>query len=108
VGRLAVVNLARSPGVPALAIAFVAVAVGIGGFALSYRSTLIRGAADQAANSVPLDAIVSPGPEFTTPLELAPLQHWRALAARAGLPPRRAIAHTTSGGAPAAGPAPGV
>ena len=36
--RLAVLNLARSPGVPALAIAFVAVAVGIGGFAFSYRS----------------------------------------------------------------------
>src|SRR5579863_947965 len=45
--RLALVNLARSPGVAALAIAFIAVATGLGGFALAYRSTLIRSAADQ-------------------------------------------------------------
>jgi hypothetical protein len=106
--RLAVLNLARSPGVPALAIAFVAVAVGIGGFAFSYRSTLIRGAADQAANSVPLDAIVSPGPEFTTPLELAPLRRWRALAAGAVLPVRRTIANYTNGGATVTVPALGI
>ena len=43
--RLALVNLARSPWLPALAIAFLAVAVGLGGFALAYRSTLIRSAA---------------------------------------------------------------
>ena len=106
--RLAVLNLARSPGVPALAIAFVAVAVGIGGFAFSYRSTLIRGAADQAANSVPLDAIVSPGPEFTTPLELAPLQRWRVLAAGTVLPVRRTIANYTNGGATVTVPALGI
>ena len=47
--RLALVNLARSPAVPALVIAFIAVATGLGGFALAYRSTLIRSAADQAA-----------------------------------------------------------
>src|SRR5947208_6493291 len=40
--RLAFVNRARSPGVQALAIAFIAVAIGLGGFALAYRSTLIR------------------------------------------------------------------
>src|SRR5580704_13069444 len=74
--RLAFVNLARSPGVQALAIAFIAVAVGLGGFALAYRSTLIRSAADQAADRVPLDALVSPGPDFRTPLELASLQRW--------------------------------
>src|SRR5208282_1277922 len=79
--RLALVNLARSPGGPALAIAFIAVAVGLGGFALAYTSTLISSAADQAADQVPLDALVSPGPDFSTPLELAPLQRWQALAA---------------------------
>jgi hypothetical protein len=97
-GRLALVNLARSPAVPALAIAFIAVAVGLGGFALAYRSTLIRGAADQAADGVPLDALVSPGPDFNTPLALAPLQRWRALAAGAVLPIRRTDANYTSGG----------
>ena len=51
--RLALVNLARSPAVPALVIAFIAVATGLGGFALAYRSTLIRSAADQAAERRP-------------------------------------------------------
>jgi hypothetical protein len=106
--RLALANLGRSPGVPALAIAFIAVAVGLGGFALAYRSTLIRGAADQAANSVPLDALVSPGPDFNTPLELAPLQRWRALATGSVLPIRRTDANYTSGGETVTVPALGI
>ena len=106
--RLALVNLARSPGMPALAIAFVAVAVGLGGFALAYRSTLIRSAADQAADQVPLDALVSPGPDFSTPLELAPLQRWQALASGAVLPVRRTDANYTSGGGTVTFPALGV
>src|ERR1035441_9777546 len=96
--RLALVNLARSPAVPALAIAFVAVAVGLGGFALAYRSTLIRSAADQAADRVPLDALVSPGPDFSTPLKVAPMPRWQALAAGTVLPIRRTDANYTSGG----------
>ena len=106
--RLAFVNLARSPGVQALAIAFIAVAIGLGGFALAYRSTLIRSAADQAADRVPLDALVSPGPDFSTPLELAPLQRWQALAAGAVLPVRRTDANYTSGGGTVTVPALGV
>ncbi len=106
--RLALVNLARSPALPALAIAFVAVAVGLGGFALAYRSTLIRSAADQAADRVPLDALVSPGPDFSTPLELAPLQRWQALAAGTVLPVRRTDANYTSGGGTVTVPALGV
>ena len=106
--RLALVNLARSPMMPALAIAFVAVAVGLGGFALGYRSTLIRSAADQAADLVPLDALVSPGPDFSTPLELAPLQRWQALAGGAVLPIRRTDANYTSGGGTVTVPALGV
>jgi hypothetical protein len=106
--RLALVNLARSPGVPALAIAFIAVAVGLGGFALTYRSTLIRSAADQAADRVPLDARVSPGPDFHTPLQVASLQRWRALAAGAVLPIRRTDANYTSGGGTVTVPALGI
>jgi hypothetical protein len=97
--RLALVNLARSSGVAALAIAFIAVATGLGGFALAYRSTLVRSAADQAADRVPLDVLVSPGPDFSTPLEVAPLQRWQALAAGAVLPVRRTDANYTTGGA---------
>jgi hypothetical protein len=116
--RLAFVNLARSPGVQALAIAFIAVAIGLGGFALAYRSTLVRSAADQAADRVPLDALVSPGPDFSTPLEVAPLQRWQALAASANstransssavLPIRRTDANYASGGGTVTVPALGV
>ena len=96
--RLALVNLARSSGVAALAIAFIAVATGLGGFALAYRSTLVRSAADQAADRVPLDVLVSPGSDFNTPLEVAPLQRWQALASGAVLPVRRTDANYTTGG----------
>ena len=106
--RLALVDLARSPSVPALAIAFVAVAVGLGGFAFGYRSTLIRSAADQAADRVPLDALISPGPDFATPLQLAPLPRWQALADGAVLPVRRTDANYTSGGGTVTVPALGV
>ena len=106
--RLALVNLARSPEVPALAIAFIAVAVGLGGFALAYSSTLIRSAADQAADQVPLDALISPGPDFSTPLELAPLPRWQALAAGSVLPVRRTDANYTSGGGTVTVPALGI
>ena len=106
--RLALVNLARSPGVTALAIAFIAVATGLGGFALAYRSTLIRSAADQAADQVPLDVLVSPGPDFNTPLEVAPLQRWQALASGAVLPVRRTDANYTTGGGTVTVPALGI
>jgi hypothetical protein len=106
--RLALVNLARSPAVPALVIAFIAVATGLGGFALGYRSTLIRSAADQAADRVPLDALVSPGPDFSTPLEVAPLQRWQALASGAVLPIRRTEANYTNGGGTLTVPALGI
>jgi len=106
--RLALVNLARSPAVPALVIAFIAVTTGLGGFALAYRSTLIRSAADQAADRVPLDALVSPGPDFNTPLEMTPLQRWQALASGAVLPVRRTDANYTSGGGTVTVPALGV
>jgi hypothetical protein len=106
--RLALVNLARSPAVPALAIAFIAVATGLGGFALSYRSTLIRSAADQAADQVPLDVLVSPGPDFKTPLEVAPLRRWQVLASGAVLPVRRTDANYTTGGGTVTVPALGI
>jgi hypothetical protein len=106
--RLALVNLARSVGVPALVIAFIAVSTGLGGFALAYRSTLSRSAADQAADRVPLDALVSPGPDFRTPLEVAPLQRWQALASGAVLPVRRTDANYTNGGETVTVPALGI
>ncbi len=106
--RLAFVGLARAPSLPSAAIAFVAVSVGLGGFSLAYRATLVRGAADQAADRVPLDAIISPGPDFSTPLQLAALPRWRALARGVVLPVRRTEANYSSGGAAVTVPALGV
>ena len=106
--RLALVNLARSSGVPALAIAFIAVATGLGGFALAYRATLIRSAADQAADRVPLDVLVSAGQNFTTPLDLAPLQRWQALVSGTAAPVRRTEANYTAGAATVTVPALGI
>jgi hypothetical protein len=106
--RLAFVGLARAPGPPSLAIAFVAVSVGLGGFALAYRATLLRGTADQAAQVVPLDATVSPSADFTTPLQLAALARWRSISRGRVLPVRRTDATYASGGGSVTVPALGV
>jgi hypothetical protein len=106
--RLALVGLARAPDGPALAIAFVAVSVGLGGFALAYRATLLRGTADQASNQVPLDAIVSPTADFATPLQLAPLSSWRVIAGGGVLPVRRTQATYASGSGTVTVPALGI
>jgi hypothetical protein len=106
--RLALVSLARAPTPAALAIAFVAVSTGLGGFALGYRATLLRGTADQAANRVPLDALVAPSAAFTTPLQLAPLARWRSLAGGPVLPVRRTYATFASGEASSTVPALGI
>jgi hypothetical protein len=96
--RLALTGLARAPELPSLAIAFIAVSVGLGGFALAYRATLTRGAADQAADQVPLDALISPSASFQTPLALAPIAFWRGLAPHGTvLAVRRTIASYASG-----------
>jgi hypothetical protein len=107
-GRLALVGLARAPSLPSLAIAFIAVSIGLGGFALAYRATLVRGAADQAADRVPLDATVSPGADFKTPLQVAAPARWRSIAAGAVLPVRRTEANYASGAATTTVPALGI
>jgi hypothetical protein len=106
--RLAFVGLARSPASPSLAIAFIAVSIGLGAFALAYRATLLRSASDQAANVVPLDATVTAGPDFTTPLEVASAARWSALAGRPVSPVRRTEASYVSGGSSVTVPALGV
>ena len=106
--RLALVSLARSGGPAAAAIAFMAVSTALAGFALSFRATLIRGTADQAANRVPLDALVAAGPDFVTPLELAPLYRWRQLSDGAAFPVRRTQATYLGGAASVTVPMLGV
>jgi hypothetical protein len=106
--RVALVGLARRPSLPSLWVAFVAVAIGLGGFALCYRATLERSASDQAAAAVPLDALVSPSASFATPLSLAPLGRWSALAHGRAWPVRRTQATYVSGDASVTVPAVGV
>jgi hypothetical protein len=53
--RLAGVSLARNPGRSAAAVAFLVVSLGLALFAATYRSTLVRNQADEAAFAVPLD-----------------------------------------------------
>jgi hypothetical protein len=107
-GRLALVGLARSPAAPSLAIAFIAVSTGLGGFALAYRATLLRGTADQAADRVPLDAIVAPSADFVRPLDVASLARWRSIADGSTLPVRRTEASFVSGASTLTVPALGV
>jgi hypothetical protein len=106
--RLGLVGLARAPGAPSLTIAVIAVSIGLGGFALSYRATLLRGTADEAANQVPLDAIVAPGSDFTSPLDLAAGDRWRALSGGSVAPVRRTEASFVSGASSVTIPALGV
>jgi hypothetical protein len=106
--RVAALGLARGPGLPSVSIAFIAISVGLGGFALSYRATLQRSAADQAADRVPLDALVAPGSDFLTPLQLASLSSWRSFAGGRVLPVRRTDGSYLNGGQTVTVPALGV
>jgi hypothetical protein len=106
--RLALVSLARARGTAGLAIAFLAISTALAGFGLSFRATLIRGAADQAADRVPLDALVSAGSSFATPLQIAPLARWRALSHGLVFPVRRTQANYAAGGGTATVPALGI
>ncbi|MFL5860185.1 MAG: hypothetical protein ACJ780_05330 [Solirubrobacteraceae bacterium] len=106
--RVALVGLGREPALPSLWVAFVAVAIGLGGFVLCYRATLERSTLDQAAAAVPLDATLSPGPSFASPLQLAPLSRWNRLAHGTAWPVRRSQASFTNGAASVTAPALGI
>jgi FtsX-like permease family protein len=82
--RLAALSLARSPGRAAVAVTFLVASLGLGLFALVYRSTLDEGIAEQAAYAVPRDFTVredlSPA-GLVAPLEAAPLDSYEELGA---------------------------
>ncbi len=98
--RLASLGLSRAPTGPALTIAVVAVGCGLSCFAFAYRATLRHGDADQAAYAVPLDVTIQEGPNFISPLTLAPAARWRGLAGGGDvLPVQRASASVPRGAA---------
>jgi len=82
--RLAALSLARSPGRAAVAVTFLVASLGLGLFAVVYRSTLDDGLSEQAAYAVPRDFTVredlSPA-GLVAPLEAAPLSSYEALGA---------------------------
>jgi hypothetical protein len=78
--RLAVLALARAPSRTVAACAFVAVALGLALFAVTYRATLRQGAADQASYRVPLDFVVGEGSRLVLPLDAAPPSRFAAVA----------------------------
>ncbi|HEY0389901.1 MAG TPA: hypothetical protein VGC71_15785 [Gaiellales bacterium] len=78
--RIAVVSVAREPLPAAVAAAFLAVALGLGFFASTYRETLAAGQADQAAFAVPADETLREGAQLVRPLDAAPLARYRSLA----------------------------
>ena len=82
--RLAALSLARSPGRAAVAVTFLVASLGLGLFAIVYRSTLDDGLSEQAAYAVPQDFTVREDLSPTglvAPLEAAPLSSYEALGA---------------------------
>jgi hypothetical protein len=77
--RLTLLELARDPGPAVIAIAGIAVAVGLGGFAVAYRATLHRSSDDQATQRVPLAATVVPGASLRSPLSARSPVFWERL-----------------------------
>jgi len=95
--RLGVLALARAPSRTVVSCAFIAVALGLALFAAAYRATLARGAADQAAFSVPLDYTVTEGSKLVLPLDAAPLHAYSRTAPGARAYPVVRVAATTPG-----------
>ncbi len=78
--RLALLALARAPARTVVAVAFLVVSLGLGLLAASYAATLDRGARDEAAYAVPLDARLVESSRLVGPLDAAGLGRYRALA----------------------------
>ena len=82
--RLAALSLARTPGRAAVAVTFLVASLGLGLFAIVYRSTLDDGLSAQAAYAVPQDFTVredlSPA-GLVAPLEAAPVSSYEQLGA---------------------------
>jgi hypothetical protein len=100
--RVGVADALRRPARPLATVAFLVAACALAIFATAYRSTLRAGAADQAAFGVPLDARLTTGESLALPLDVAPLDRYRALApdGLATTVLRRAAVVRTSGTAP--------
>ncbi len=80
--RSAALSLVRNPGHAAIAVSFLAVALGLTLFAVAYGSTLERGLEDQARYAVPATYVVRERLDadgLVSPLAAAPVERWRSL-----------------------------
>ena len=68
----------------------------------------MRGAADQAADRVPLDGLIAPGADFTRPLDVASLPRWQRAQGGMLWPVSRTDATYVSGGSSVTVPALGI
>jgi hypothetical protein len=82
--RLGISAVTARPLRPVATAAMLVAAVAATVFAASYRATLDRGAADQAAFAVPLDARVRVGDSLQRPLDVAPPAAFAAAAGTGG------------------------
>ncbi|MDX6377729.1 MAG: hypothetical protein QOE98_2032, partial [Gaiellaceae bacterium] len=100
--RVGVADALRRPPRPLATVAFLVAACALAIFATAYRSTLRSGAADQAAFAVPLDARLASGASLALPLDVAPIDRFRALARDGFATPvvRRSAVVRTAGTAP--------
>jgi hypothetical protein len=79
--RLAALSLARNPGRAAVTAAFLVVTIGLAVFAEAYRATLTRSQRDQAAFTIPVDAIAREDLTRLVPvLRAAPVDRFAAAA----------------------------
>ena len=79
-GRVALSEITRARPVPLTALAFLAATTLFGLFSLSYRTTLLAGAQDQARFVVPFDLTVRTGPSLIRPTALRPTAGWNSVA----------------------------
>jgi hypothetical protein len=77
--RVALADATRRPLRPLAAASIIATAVAFGSFAVSYRSTLLLGADEQAAFSVPYDMRLDVARELVRPSQLTPTAAWASV-----------------------------
>jgi hypothetical protein len=79
--RIALMDATRRPLRPLAAASIIAAAVAFGSFALSYRTTLMQGAREQAAFDVPFDATLNVGRDLVRPWQLTKTTEWNQVLA---------------------------
>ena len=78
--RVSLGEVGWKPTLPLATTAFLSATTMLGVFAIGYRTTLDRGATDQAGFAVPFDITLNEGPALVRPSSTEPVGGWSALA----------------------------